>query len=150
MSEEQRAARPDEAGTLSELILRSKAYWGYDEAFLAGCREDLRLRSGDVVARRTVVAERDGRVLGVATLDGDPPHGELGLLFVEPDAIGGGVGRTLYHHLQEQTNQQNNTQLTIESDPNAEAFYLAMGADRVRQAPLPGRGAGPGRPGPPG
>jgi len=149
MSVELRAARPDEAGTLSELILRSKAYWGYDEAFLAGCREDLRLRSGDVVARRTVVAERDGRVLGVATLDGDPPHGELGLLFVEPDAIGGGVGRTLYHHLLDRAGRLGFTRLTIESDPNAEAFYLAMGADRVRQAPLPVLVAWPVRPEPP-
>ncbi|GAA2069794.1 GNAT family N-acetyltransferase [Actinomadura alba] len=132
-----RAARPDEAEALSGLIMRSKAYWGYDEAFLAGYRDDLRLRRGEVVERRTVVAERNGLVLGVATLEGDPPDGELGLLFVEPDAMGGGVGRLLYRHVLEEAGRLGFTRVTIESDPNAEAFYLAMGAQRqdvARQA----------------
>jgi hypothetical protein len=29
-----RAARPDEAGFLSDLAVRAKGYWGYDAAFL--------------------------------------------------------------------------------------------------------------------
>jgi GNAT superfamily N-acetyltransferase len=126
-----RAARREEAGALSELALRSKAYWGYDEAFLAACRNDLRLRPGEVVERRTVVAERDGLVLGVATLEGEPPDGELGMLFVEPDAIGRGIGRLLYRHVLDEAGRLRFTRLTIESDPNAETFYLAMGAERT-------------------
>jgi hypothetical protein len=39
-----RKARPDEAGELTELALRSKAHWGYDEAFMASCREELTVR----------------------------------------------------------------------------------------------------------
>ncbi|WP_322756441.1 GNAT family N-acetyltransferase [Frankia sp. Cas3] len=124
-----RVARPDEAEALSGLTMRSKAHWGYDEEFLAACRNDLWFRRGEVVARRTVVAERDGLVLGVATLEGDPPDGELGMLFVEPDAIGRGVGRVLYRHVLEEAGRLGFTQVTIESDPNAEAFYLAMGAE---------------------
>ena len=125
-----RAARPDEAEALSGLTMRSKAHWGYDEAFLAGCRDELRLRRGEVVERRTVVAERNGVVLGVATFEGDPPEGELGLLFVEPDAMGRGVGRMLYQHVMEAAGRLGFTRATIESDPNAEGFYLAMGAQR--------------------
>jgi GNAT superfamily N-acetyltransferase len=125
-----RVARPDEAEALSGLTMRSKAYWGYDEEFLASCRDELRLRRGEVVERRTVVAERDGMVLGVATLEGDPPGGELGLLFVEPDAMGLGVGRVLYRHVMEEAGRLGFTQVRIESDPNAEGFYLAMGAER--------------------
>ncbi len=45
-----RAARPDEAEALSGLTMRSKAYWGYDEEFLAACRNDLWLRRSEVVA----------------------------------------------------------------------------------------------------
>jgi len=36
-----RPARPDEASTLSELAVRSKAWWGYDVAFLDRCRREL-------------------------------------------------------------------------------------------------------------
>ncbi|MDX3227991.1 GNAT family N-acetyltransferase [Streptomyces sp. ME19-01-6] len=137
-----RAGREDEAGTLSELALRSKGHWGYDEAFLAACREELRLRPGEVAARRTTVAEQDGRVLGFATLEGDGPEGELGMLFVAPDAIGRGVGRLLYRHVLREAGRLGFTRLTIEADPHAESFYLAMGAQRVGDAPsgsIPGR-----------
>nr|WP_063779402.1 GNAT family N-acetyltransferase [Kibdelosporangium sp. MJ126-NF4]CEL22614.1 putative acetyltransferase [Kibdelosporangium sp. MJ126-NF4]CTQ89756.1 putative acetyltransferase [Kibdelosporangium sp. MJ126-NF4] len=125
-----RAARPDEADALSGLTMRSKAYWGYNAAFLADCRDELRLRPDEVVARRTMVAERDGTVHGMATLDGDPPDGELGLLFVEPDAIGRGVGRMLYRHVMAEAARLGFAQVRIESDPHAEGFYLAMGAQR--------------------
>ena len=51
-----RAARADEATALTALVMRSKAYWGYDERFLAACRDELRIGSGEVAARRVVVA----------------------------------------------------------------------------------------------
>ncbi|MFC4061206.1 GNAT family N-acetyltransferase [Planomonospora corallina] len=130
-----RTARPDEAETLSALALRSKAHWGYDEAFLAACRDELTLTPGRVTAARTVVAERDGRVLGFATLEGDPPRGELGMLFVEPDAIGTGVGRLLFAHAVATARGLGFTRLEIESDPYAEPFYLAMGAVRTGSVP---------------
>ena len=125
-----RAARPDEAEALSALTMRSKAHWGYGEEFLAASRDVLRLRSSDLVERRALVAERDGLVLGVATLEGDPPNGELGLLFVEPHAIGTGLGRMLYRRVLEDAGRLGFTRVMIESDPHAEGFYLAMGAER--------------------
>ena len=36
-----RRACPDKAASLSELAVRLKAYWGYDAAFMAVCRDDL-------------------------------------------------------------------------------------------------------------
>ncbi|WP_019629930.1 GNAT family N-acetyltransferase [Actinomadura atramentaria] len=125
-----RAARPGEAAALSALALRSKAHWGYDDAYLAACRAELTLRPGDVAARRTAVAERGGRVLGLATLDGEPPDGELGLLFVEPDAIGGGIGRTLYRHVLAEAARLGFERVRIVPDPHATGFYLALGAER--------------------
>lgn len=130
-----RAGREDEAEALSELALRSKGHWGYDEAFLAACREELRLHPGEVAVRRTTVAEQDGRILGFATLEGDGPEGELGMLFVEPDAIGGGVGRLLYRHVLREAGRLGFTRLIIGADPYAESFYLAMGAQRIGETP---------------
>ncbi|RSM51515.1 hypothetical protein DMB66_41740 [Actinoplanes sp. ATCC 53533] len=115
--------------------MRSKAAWGYDEAFLDACREQLRIRPGDVIRRRTVVAERRGRPLGVATLDGDPPDGELGLLFVEPDAMRQGVGRALYRHVLAEAGRLGFRRLAIDADPHAVPFYRAVHAE---PAPLTG------------
>jgi GNAT superfamily N-acetyltransferase len=138
-----RTARQDEADALSELALRSKAYWGYDAAFLAACQEDLRLRPQEMAVRRVRVAECAGRVLGFATLEGDPPDGELGMLFVEPDTIGGGVGRLLYDNVLDDAGRLGFSRLTIASDPYAEGFYLAMGAERDGDAPPSTAGALP-------
>ncbi|ONK11033.1 GNAT family N-acetyltransferase [Streptomyces sp. MP131-18] len=137
-----RAARAEEAGALSELALRSKAYWGYSDAFIAACREELRLHPGDIERRRTTVAEREGRAIGFATLDGEPPEGELGMLFVDPLAIGQGVGRLLFNHTLDAARGLGFTRLTLSADPNAEPFYRLMGAVRVGSEPsgsIPGR-----------
>ncbi|MET8050365.1 GNAT family N-acetyltransferase [Streptosporangium sp. NPDC005286] len=137
-----RAAQVVEADLLSELAVRSKAHWGYDEAFMAACRDELAISASEVEKLRTMVAEHNGRVLGFATLEGNPPEGALGMLFVEPDAIGQGVGRRLFEHAVAAAGDLGFARLTIDADPNAEPFYLAMGATRIGATPS---GAIPGR-----
>lgn len=132
-----RDARHDEADALTALVLRSKAHWGYDDAFIAACRDELTIHGRELAARRIVVAENDTDLLGVASLEGEPPHGTLGLLFVEPSAIGRGIGRTLYAHVLDTARELGFERLTIDSDPHAEAFYRALGA---RPVPAPERG----------
>ncbi|MFE9561700.1 GNAT family N-acetyltransferase [Streptomyces sp. NPDC006487] len=151
---ELRAARPDEAGALTGLVMRSKAHWGYGAEFLAACAPELRIGAGDEVRRRIVVAEAaaagaagarsgDGpnAVLGLASLEGEPPFGRLGLLFVEPAAIGGGVGRLLYRDVLRRAAGLGFRRLLIDADPHAAGFYRAMGA--VASGPEPGPGPGP-------
>lgn len=147
---ELRAARPDEAGALTGLVVRSKAHWGYGAEFLAACAPELRIGTGDVASRRIVVAEgaagaggtagaRSGdgpaAVLGLASLDGEPPLGRLGLLFVEPAAIGTGVGRLLYRDVLRRAAGLGFRRLLIDADPHATGFYRAMGA--VASEPVP-------------
>ncbi|MFI9624748.1 GNAT family N-acetyltransferase [Streptomyces sp. NPDC052042] len=137
-----RPARADEAGLLSGLALESKGHWDYDEAFLAACREELTLRPDDIERLRTTVAEEGGRVLGFTTLEGAPPEGALGMMFVAPGAIGRGLGRRLFEHAMAQARRLGFARLTIDADPNAEPFYAAMGAVRIGSTPsgsIPGR-----------
>ncbi|MDX3327658.1 GNAT family N-acetyltransferase [Streptomyces sp. ME02-6979-3A] len=137
-----REGRPEEAAALTALALRSKAHWGYDAAFMAVCRDELTVRPDEVTARRTAVAERDGRLLGFTMLDGSPPEGALGMMFVEPDAMGRGVGRLLFTRTAARARRLGFVRLTIDADPNAESFYTAMGAVRIGATPsgsVPGR-----------
>ncbi|MBL1068005.1 GNAT family N-acetyltransferase [Streptomyces sp. 7-21] len=137
-----RPGRPGEAAKLSALALRSKGHWGYDEAFLAACADELTLREEDMTRRRVTVAERGGDVLGFATLEGDPPEGELGMLFVAPPAIGRGIGRQLFTHVVTAARAEGFTRLSLDADPHAEPFYRAMGAVRTGSSPsgsIPGR-----------
>ncbi len=137
-----RPAYAYEAAQLGDLALRSKAHWGYDDAFLEACRADLTFEPGEVVPSRIHVAEQAGRILGFYSLDGTPPDGEIGNLWVEPAAIGTGLGRRLWEHVTAEAAAHGFTELRIDADPHAEGFYRAMGAVRVGETPsgsIPGR-----------
>jgi GNAT superfamily N-acetyltransferase len=137
-----RRATPDEAAGLTALALRSKAYWGYDEAFIEACRAELTVSATDVDGLRITVEESEGRVVGFYGLAGEPPEADLALMFVDPRSIGQGVGRRLWEHAVTTAGALGFESITIESDPGAEPFYRRMGAVTVGSAPsrsIPGR-----------
>jgi GNAT superfamily N-acetyltransferase len=141
-----RPARPEEHAALEELALRSKAHWGYDEAFMATCRAERLLAVP--ADGETWVAEDEAGPLGFYTLTVPSPADreagviELYLFFLDPRAIGKGLGRGLFAHAAENARGQGFRLLNIESDPNAMGFYEAMGAEWVSEAASP---AVPGR-----
>jgi GNAT superfamily N-acetyltransferase len=137
-----RRARPDEASMLSELALAAKGHWGYDQAFLESCRAELTFSPDDVARRHVVVAELGGLVAGFYTVDGEPPVGELGNMWVRPSEIGTGLGRLLWQDAMAAAAAAGFEHLDIDAEPNAEGFYRKMGAERIGQTPsgsIPGR-----------
>jgi hypothetical protein len=50
---------------------------------------------------------------------------------------GTGAGRRLFEHASRTASELGFTQLSIEADPNAEGFYLAMGATRLGERRSP-------------
>ena len=126
-----RPATAGEARLLSDLALRSKAHWGYNADFLEACRAELTISEDYIRGAPVFVLEEDGRVVGFYGLRGQGRELELLYLFVEPAAIGGGLGKRLWEHAVETAARLGFQKITIESDPYAEAFYLAMGARRV-------------------
>jgi len=75
-------------------------------------------------------------------LAGDPPEGTLADLFVAPERIGSGVGRALWEHAMVAARTLGFERITLEADPGAEPFCLAMGAHRIGSVPsgsIPGR-----------
>lgn len=133
-----RDARPEELAALSDLCLRSKAFWGYGAAFMDACREELMVRHQDL--DRTRVAEVAGAARGVAQVSAD--GGELMLLYVDPGAMGLGLGRALLKDAADRARAAGVRTLRIEADPNAAPFYQRLGAVVVGTAPsgsIPGR-----------
>lgn len=139
-----RAARADEATALSALALRSKAHWGYEADFLEACRAELTVSAADVEAAVVAVLETGGRLGAFHLLrPGDRLHtADLDFFYVDPDLIGAGHGRHLWRHMVGSARASGYDRLTIDSDPHAEGFYLAMGARRIGAVPsgsIPGR-----------
>jgi GNAT superfamily N-acetyltransferase len=138
-----RAARVDEAEALTALCRRSKRHWGYDATFMARSAAALTVRAHAIAEGRVFVAGTAAQILGMAELapaaDGVI---ELDKLFVDPAAMGRGVGALLFRHAAAAVRRQGARRMTILADPNAAAFYERMGARFLRMAPsdaIPGR-----------
>lgn len=126
-----REAKPEEAKVLSNLALRSKAYWGYSDEFMEACKAELTITSEKIHSRvfYFVVAETAHQVVGFYALERlSPSEFELEALFIEPIYIGSGIGRALITHAQNYIADCGGRKLIIQSDPNAEQFYQAVGA----------------------
>ena len=140
-----RLARVEEATLLSQLCIRSKAVWGYDEAFMALARTVLEVRSQQIELGDVWVATAaDGSVAGVVALARGEQTNTLDLdkLFVEPKWIRTGVGRALLTQAIIEARGRGAARLTILSDPYAAGFYERNGARWIGQAPsdaIPGR-----------
>ena len=87
---------------------------------------------------RAWVAERDGAILGYATTSTakseylPPPEGagELTNLYLDPDAIGTGIGRLLYDHAVRDLFERGFDPLVVwafRDNPKAQRFYPRMG-----------------------
>jgi GNAT superfamily N-acetyltransferase len=137
-----RAPTIEELVSLSELCLRSKAVWGYNEEFLEACRSELSFDQRDLLLTPIAVAERCGKLVGVAQVKVRGNQADLLKLFIEPSSLRRGVGRTLLAWATNVATEKGATRLIIDSDPGAAPFYRRMGAYDVGEAPsgsIPGR-----------
>jgi len=151
-----RSPRRDEAATLIDLCLRSKAVWGYDEEFMQACRGDLTLDEGFMQACRgdltltaslirpsyVRVAEIRERLVGVAQVNVKEELAELDKLFIEPTRLRSGAGKALFEWAVTIARDAGAVTMVIDADPNAAGFYRRMGAVDDGMAPsgtIPGR-----------
>ena len=140
-----REAGPGDAEVLSSLAFRSKASWGYDVEFMKRCRDELSYSAETIESPRFRfrVAELEGQIVAFYALEllGDG-QAELEALFVRPDHIGKGLGRVLIDAACSEASLLGVACVTIQGDPNADEFYLAVGAVQAgyrESASIPGR-----------
>ena len=137
-----RPARPDEADALTELCLRSKAVWGYDDTFMRACRAELTVTAKDCATPLIQVATDGDAISGMVQVTVDGEAADLAKLFIEPGTLRSGVGRQLFAWAAATARSQGARWMTIDSDPGAAGFYRRMGAlddGTVPSGSLPGR-----------
>ena len=117
-----RQAKPTEIDALTASCHRSTAHWGYDRDFMERSRDALTVRPEQVEAGDVLVAELDGVAVAVAALAPDADGFEIELFFVDPPAMGRGVGVHLFHAVLAHARARGIATLSILSDPNAQAF----------------------------
>ena len=132
-----RLARPSESEELSALAITAKALWGYSPQQLAGWANQLRISQESIATVPTFVVEEHGRLVGVAQLSQESTRWAIECLWVHPSSIRRGVGKRLLQHVLAYARSHGQTELRVDADPNAEAFYLRLGARRVGEVAAP-------------
>jgi GNAT superfamily N-acetyltransferase len=125
------SANPSDAETLSAIAWAAKAHWGYPPHWMKQWREQLTITPEFIVANETFAATIDGQIVGFHALLETAENLRLEHLWVLPERIGQGIGRNLFTHAVERATLRGARRLTIEADPNAEPFYLHLGAVRI-------------------
>ncbi|MEQ8248341.1 MAG: GNAT family N-acetyltransferase [Alphaproteobacteria bacterium] len=136
-----RDAADSDAGPLSGLARRSKAHWGYDDEFMAACADELTVTPATMAEHTVRVFDSGGSVQGFYALATGGAEASVELFFVDPPAMGRGIGAALWHDLIRHA-APTAAHLRIESDPDAEGFYVRMGAVRTgtcASVSIPGR-----------
>jgi len=124
-------AKPDDAAVLTDIAFAAKRHWGYPEKWIESWRDLLTIRPEFIANHETYAAILDGRTVGFYALGRKNDRLDLLHMWVLPDAIGRGVGRSLFIHGLQRARELGCRELEIEADPNAEGFYQHMGARRV-------------------
>lgn len=117
-----------EAKKLTEIALKSKAYWGYSNEDLKTWKPDLKVSEKMIDELFVYKFIFDDEIAGFYILN--PPEEkaiELEMLFVLPVFIGKGIGKQLLVHSVQKAKKLKAKYITVLSDPNAVAFYQSQG-----------------------
>lgn len=137
-------ARPDDADKLTAIAYAAKRHWDYPLRWLEAWRDALTIRPEFIAGRAPDPDQGQAQVV-YAALAGAKPVGFYALtcagrqatlehLWVLPEAMSQGIGRALFQHAVHQAQDFGAETLAITADPNAEGFYVRMGAHRVGEA----------------
>ncbi|MBI5930227.1 MAG: GNAT family N-acetyltransferase [Chloroflexi bacterium] len=132
-----RGATPDEADFLTELMRRSKAYWGYTAKWMAAVRDTMQITADQIATHEVFVLEAGDQTVGFCHFYKRPDAIYLEDLFIDPTFIGQGYGKILFQHVIHLAQTWGFEKIIFEADPNAEAFYRKMGAEIIAYHPSP-------------
>lgn len=124
-------ASPGDADALTRIAFAAKRHWGYPERWISYWGESLTITPEFVRDNEVYAAVSGGEPFGFYAITGTGRELELEHLWVLPAWIGSGAGRLLFEHAMDKAASQGAKSVKIEADPNAEGFYLRMGARRV-------------------
>jgi len=126
-----RGAKPEEANTLTRIAHAAKRHWGYPENWIEHWREDLTITPEFISSNETFVATIGEEIVGCCAIVLNESGAELEHMWIKPEHMGAGVGRTLLLHAKDRASKLKVSALELSADPNAEGFYQRMGATRI-------------------
>lgn len=129
-----REALLKEANELSNLALSSKATWHYSEEFILACKEDLTITERYIKNNYVYILEEKHEIIGFFSFQRKEVD-SLDFLYLHPSYKGKGHGKILWEGVIQKATELNIKSFTIDSDPNAEGYYIKMGAKLIGETP---------------
>ncbi len=130
-----RDANSHEDDLLSQLALRSKAIWGYDDDFMKACEPHIKIDKDYISNWPVVVIEINGEVVGFYSLKVISNENRLDNLWIEPKYIRKGFGKILFEDAVHRSKKLNWSYFRLAGEKKAIIFYEKMGAKLIGQIP---------------
>jgi len=124
-------ARPDQAEALTQISIAAKRHWNYPERWMQIWRPLLTISAKYIASNETWTAVVDHEPIAYCSLTQQDGDLWLDHLWVLPEQMGKGYGKSLLEHALGRCRQRGALVLKIEADPNAQSFYERMGAYQV-------------------
>jgi GNAT superfamily N-acetyltransferase len=140
-----RLARADDRQDLIDLLWRASLAWDAVRQSLLDHPEVIDVDPEMIARNQVFVAERDGRILGFATIipyeaddtESEGDDAELEGIFVEPAQWRNGIGTALLHHIEREAQAWGANRLHVVASPNVEGFYIASGFIQIGEKQMP-------------
>ncbi|SCY84983.1 GNAT family N-acetyltransferase [Desulfoluna spongiiphila] len=140
-----RKATPDDSNELTDISFMSKKHWNYPDHYFDIWNAELTI-TPEYVQKNHVFVIEDSGIRGfysVIKLQTEITLSEFTMrpgtwldhVFIRPEYIGMGYGRSLMGHLAEQSQTQKWAQIQILADPNSRNFYKKMGVSYIKEVP---------------
>ena len=136
------AANISDAKELTEIAIKSKAFWGYSRKLIDSWTDDLTITDKIINTMYVYNFIEKNMIVGFYVLN-EPSNNnvELEFLFVLPKFIGKGFGKELLLHAFKKAKKLNCISITLLADPNAIKFYSLHGFYQIgkKDSSIPGR-----------
>lgn len=127
-------AKKQDAEAITELTIRSKAYWNYGKAQIEAWKDDLTVSSEYIAQNHVYKLVGQNKLLGFYAFQlKKDKSAKLTFLFIDPEFMGKGFGKTLLLDCLKRTEQLGSTSIDLDADPNAKKFYEKFGFNQVGQ-----------------
>jgi ribosomal protein S18 acetylase RimI-like enzyme len=126
-----RPANPNEADLLTQIAFSAKRHWGYPERWMELWRPQLTFSPEYFAENESWVGAIDGAPVAFYTLLEKEGTAWIENLWVSPECMGKGVGKSLFFHAVEISRDRGFRSLQLEADPNAVGFYERMGMKKI-------------------
>jgi GNAT superfamily N-acetyltransferase len=122
-----------EAEALSQIALAAKRHWGYPEHWIQLWKPQLTFDADYFKVNESWAADLNGHPVAFYTLLDKNGMAWLDNLWVMPEYMSQGIGRSLFQHSMKLARLRGYKIYRLEADPNAAGFYEKMGMHKIAE-----------------